>query len=140
MEAILKLNRWANSHTNIFTDMLRVLFGAFIFYKGIFFLEDTQYAYDLMRTISGEGTYFVLVHYVALAHICGGLFIMMGLITRISALLQLPILIGAVLINFMGVMNLSNLIQASLGLAICIFFVFYGSGRHSVDHSLRLHV
>lgn len=140
METILKLNRWANSHTNIFTDMLRVLFGAFIFYKGIYFLEDTKYLYDLFRNVSGEGTYFLLVHYVALAHICGGLFIMMGLITRYCALVQLPILIGAVLINFVGAMNASNLLQASIGLICCIFFMIYGSGRHSVDHSLRLHV
>jgi hypothetical protein len=37
-------------------------------------------------------------------------------------------------------MNISNLIQACVGLILCTFFVFYGSGRHSVDHSLRLHV
>jgi putative oxidoreductase len=136
----LKLNRWANSHTTIFTDILRVLFGAFIFYKGIYFLEDTHYMYELIRNVSAEGTYFVLVHYVALAHICGGLFIMMGLLTRYCALVQLPILAGATLINFMGVMNASNLLQAGIGLILCIFFVFYGSGRHSIDHSLRLHV
>ncbi|HWY38403.1 MAG TPA: DoxX family membrane protein [Bacteroidia bacterium] len=141
MEIILKLNRWANAHTNVVTDTLRVLFGIFIFYKGLLFLDETEYLYNTLKpVVSGEGTYFVLVHYVALAHICGGVFIAMGLITRLAALAQLPILTGAVLINFMGTMNVPGLVQASIGMALCAFFIFYGSGKHSVDHSLRLHM
>jgi putative oxidoreductase len=140
METITKWNRWANAHTNLFTDALRLLFGAFIFIKGIFFLDQTEYLYNLFRTVSDQGTYFVLVHYVALAHLCGGFFIMLGLMTRWCAVLQLPILLGAVLINFIGEMHAGNLLQASLGFLVCCFFVYYGSGRHSVDYSLKLHV
>lgn len=141
MKTILKLNRWANAHTNFVMDALRVLFGALIFYKGVLFLEETEYVYDILKPLhASEGTYFVLVHYIALAHLCGGLFIMMGLITRLSSLVQLPILMGAVLINFMGTMDLSNLAQASIGLVLCIFFLFFGSGKHSVDYNLKLHM
>lgn len=141
METVNKWNHWANAHTNIFTDILRVLFGGFILIKGLEFLEHTDYLYSLVRSIlQGEGTYFVTVHYVALSHLCGGLFIMMGLLTRWCALLQLPILAGAVLVNFTGIMNTGNLLQASLGFAICVFFIYYGSGKHSVDYVLKLHV
>lgn len=140
METITKWNRWANAHTNFFTDALRILFGAFIFFKGIFFLDQTDYIYNLFREVSDAGTYFALVHYVALAHLCGGFFIMLGLMTRWCAVLQLPILIGAILINFVGTMNPGNLVQASLGLLACCFFVYYGSGKHSVDYSMKLHV
>lgn len=140
METISKWNRWANAHTNFFTDALRILFGAFIFFKGIFFLDQTDYIYNLFREISDEGTYFVLVHYVALAHLCGGFFIMLGLMTRWCAVLQLPILLGAILVNFLGDMNPGNLVQATLGFLACCFFVYYGSGKHSVDYSMKLHV
>jgi putative oxidoreductase len=139
METVNNWNRWANSHTNYFTDALRILFGVFIIYKGVFFLDQTDYLDNLLKSISGKGTYFILVHYVALVHLCGGFFIVIGLLTRWCALLQLPVLIGAVLINFIGEMNLSNLIQASLGLVLCCFFVYYGSGRHSIDFNLKLH-
>lgn len=139
MATITKWNRWANAHTNIFTDILRVLFGAFLLYKGVYFLQDTEYLYGLVHNISNEGTYFILVHYVALTHICGGIFIMMGLITRWCALVEIPILLGAILINFIGTMHPVNLLQAVLALILGIFFVFYGSGRHSVDYSLKLH-
>jgi len=139
METVNKWNHWANAHTNYFTDLLRILFGGFIFFKGMLFLEQSDYLYSLFRSVNGSGSYLIIVHYVALAHLCGGFFIMLGLLTRWCAMLQLPILMGAVLINFVGIMNVSNLLQACIGLALCAFFVYYGSGRHSVDYSLKLH-
>lgn len=140
METVNKWNRWANAHTNIYTDVLRILFGIFIFSKGVFFLEQSDYLYSLFKAVSSQGTYFVIVHYVALSHLCGGLFIMLGLLTRWAALIQLPILAGAILINFAGEMSPGNLAQASIGFALSGFFFYYGSGRHSVDHGLKLHV
>jgi putative oxidoreductase len=140
METVDKWNRWANSHTNFFTDALRVLFGAFIFTKGVFFLDQSDYLYSIFKDIGGQGTYFVIVHYVAISHLCGGIFIMLGLLTRWAVLLQLPILIGAVLIGFIGDMNVSEHLQAFAALALSGFFLYYGSGRHSVDHGLKLHV
>lgn len=122
-----------------FTDALRILFGVFIIYKGVFFLDQTDYLDNLLRGINGKGTYFILMHYVALVHLCGGFFIVLGLLTRWCAILQLPVLVGAVLINFMGEMHVNHFILASLGLIICCLFMYYGSGRHSVDYNLKLH-
>jgi putative oxidoreductase len=139
METVNNWNRWANSHTNVFTDALRILFGVFIMYKGFFFLEQTDYIHNLLRGFSGSGTYMIVVHYVALSHLCGGFFILLGLLTRWCAAMQLPILLGALLINFVGEMNVSNLLQATVGLGLCCFFVYYGSGRHSVDYNMKLH-
>jgi uncharacterized membrane protein YphA (DoxX/SURF4 family) len=140
METVNNWNRWANSHTNFAIDALRILFGVFIIYKGYFFLDQTDYLDNLFRSISGKGTYFIMVHYVAICHLFGGFFIVLGLLTRWCSVLQLPILLGAVLINFVGEMNVGNLVQASIGLGLCSFFVYYGSGRHSVDYDLKLHV
>ncbi len=139
MEAITKWNRWANAHTNFFTTALRVLFGVFIFFKGILFLDQTEYLLLIFKTVSGKGAYFILVHYVAIAHLCGGVFIVLGLLTRLAALIQIPILAGAVAVNFIGAMDFASLVQATVAFFVCMFFFLYGSGRHSVDHSLRLH-
>lgn len=139
METVDKWNNWANAHTNVFTDALRVIFGGFILYKGIYFLQQSAYLDALFRDVGGQGTYLIMTHYVALSLLCGGFFIMLGLLTRWCALAQLPILLGAVLINFVGAMNSSNLLQASMVLIACCFFVFYGSGKHSVDYNLKLH-
>jgi hypothetical protein len=51
----------------------------------------------------------------------------------------LPILIGAVAANFIGPMVPSNLIMALVTLAVCIFFLVYGSGRHSADYYFKMH-
>jgi putative oxidoreductase len=80
------------------------------------------------------------VHYVAMAHLTGGLFIVLGMLTRLTIIIQIPILIGAFLINFGGEMVLGNLLQAILALLLAIFFTIYGSGRHSVDYNLKLNM
>ncbi len=138
--AILKLNKWANAHTNIGIDVLRFLFGAFLFYKGMSLFGNSEESFKILKSMPGLGGNLFLIHYIAMAHICGAVFICMGLLTRLSAAVQLPILIGAVVVNFIGEFHAVNLLQASACLLACLFFVFYGSGRHSVDHSLKLHM
>ena len=80
----------------------------------------------------------IVIHYVAPAHLIGGVLIAFGLLTRWSVTAQLPLLIGAVLINFLGEMNPANLVIASVILLLCVFFMFYGSGKHSVDYYLKM--
>ena len=78
------------------------------------------------------------MHYVAPAHLIGGLLIAFGLLTRWAAIAQLPILIGAVLINIVGDMNGAALALAAVSLILCIFFIFYGSGKHSADYYFKM--
>ena len=140
MDAVLKLNRWANAHTNIGIDALRFLLGAFLFYKGLFLLGSTTgETHKILQSMPGLGGNLILVHYIVMAHICGGIFITVGMITRISALVQLPIVLAAVIVNCMGAIYVFDLVQALLCFAACVFFSFYGSGRHSVDYNLQLH-
>lgn len=142
MGAILRLNRWANSHTNFAIDAVRVLLGAFLFYRGVFFFAPGNEAetYRLLHSIPGPGANMVLIHYIALAHICGGILVVLGLITRIAIAIQLPILIAAVVVNCIGDVNMIGLLQSGLCFIAAVFFLFYGSGKHSVDYSLKMHM
>jgi uncharacterized membrane protein YphA (DoxX/SURF4 family) len=140
MQSITRLNRWANAHTNVFTDGLRIIFGGFIFFKGLYFLDNIGYLDHILRIAGGKGNYFFVVRYVALAHLCGGLLIVLGLVTRLAALVQLPILVGAVTVNFIGAMDHSSFLQSLASFFTCAFFLFYGSGKHSLDKAWRLHV
>jgi len=63
----------------------------------------------------------------------GGIMIVLGLLTRWALIAQLPILFGAVLINFIGDMNAVNLLIATVTLALSVFYTIYGSGKHSAD-------
>ncbi len=88
-----------------------------------------------MQSLTGE---MMAIHYVVPAHFIGGILIIVGLLTRWAVIAQIPILIGAVIINFAGEMSTNNLILAITALLLCIFFAFYGSGKHSVDKYLKM--
>ena len=138
MATIKSLNKWANAHTYYSLDLLRVALGVFLFIKGIHFISQSQILFELFKPLHGFGVEMIVIHYVAPAHLVGGIMIAFGLLTRWALIAQLPILFGAILINFIGEMNSANLIQALVIFAITIFFIFYGSGKHSADYIMKM--
>ncbi|MCM4153911.1 DoxX family protein [Arenibacter sp. N53] len=138
MATIKSLNKWANAHTYYPLDLLRVALGVFLFMKGVDFMSNHQQMAEIIKPFQNLPGGMLIMHYVAPAHFVGGFLLVIGLLTRWAVFAQLPILIGAVLANFLGVMNTSNLILATITLLVCIFFLFYGSGKHSADYYLKM--
>ncbi|RTY94904.1 DoxX family protein [Flavobacterium sp. GT3R68] len=132
------LNKWANAHTYYSLDILRVVLGVFLLIKGAAFITHSRDFEDIIAPFSNFLGGMFVFHYIASAHIMGGMLIAMGLLTRWCIIAQLPILIGAVAINFIGEMNAQNLILSVLALGVSIFFLFYGSGKHSVDYYFKM--
>jgi putative oxidoreductase len=141
MNNVKSLNKWANRHTYLPLDLFRMAFGVFLFMKGVYFITNIQYLVDLMSPIDkfegGMWGMFIL-HYIAPAHMIGGILIFFGLLTRWAIICQLPILLGAIVINFMGDMHHQNLLVAILAFAVCLFFLFYGSGKNSADYFFKM--
>ena len=139
METSVKsLNKWANAHSNFWFDNVRVLLGVFLIYKGAFFITNNQEFENLIAPISNFLGGMFTFHYIASAHIMGGIMIIFGLLTRWAIIAQLPILAGAILINFIGEMRLENLLLALVVFAISIFYTIYGSGKHSADYYFKM--
>ncbi|MBD0832115.1 DoxX family protein [Aestuariibaculum sediminum] len=138
MDTIKSLNKWANAHTYLPLDLLRVALGVFLFIKGISFMQDSMMLTELFKPMQNMAGGMIAVHYVAPAHFIGGLLIAFGLLTRWAIVGQLPILIGAILINFVGEMHSGNLILALITFVVCLFFLFYGSGKHSLDYYFKM--
>lgn len=138
MISVKSLNKWANAHTYYFIDVLRIALGVFLFIKGINFISQTETLIELIKPLEGYGGSKLTVHYVAFAHLIGGVLIAVGLLTRWAILVQLPIIIGAILINFIGVMQPGRLFEASIILILSLFFLFYGSGKHSTDYYMKM--
>lgn len=138
MGTVKKLNKWANAHTNYPLDLLRIALGIFLFYKGIEFMTNFTEMSEMVRPFQGMPGGMLILHYIAPAHFVGGVLIVVGLLTRWATIAQLPILFGAILTNFLGTMHYANLITAVSVTLICIFFIFYGSGKHSVDYYLKM--
>jgi len=101
-------------------------------------MSDSQILIDLFKPVQNMAGGMIMIHYVAPAHFIGGILIAFGLLTRWAIIAQLPILIGAVLINFVGEMNSLNLLLATLTFLISVFFMFYGSGKHSADYYFKM--
>ncbi|WP_455168955.1 DoxX family protein [Aegicerativicinus sediminis] len=138
MGTIKSLNKWANAHTYYPLDVIRVALGVFLFVKGIHFLSNSQMLLDLFTPIQNMAGGMIILHYLAPAHFIGGILIAFGLLTRWAIIAQLPILTGAILINFVGDMHTSNLVMASITFIVCLFFLFYGSGKHSADYYFKM--
>ncbi|WP_420602215.1 DoxX family protein [Flagellimonas sp.] len=138
MGTVKSLNKWANAHTYYPLDLVRIALGVFLFYKGVEFMTNHEQMAAMVRPFQEMPGGMILLHYIAPAHFVGGFLIVFGLLTRWAAAAQLPILIGAVLTNFLGEMNSTNLILATITLLACIFFFVYGSGKHSADYYLKM--
>ena len=82
-------------------------------------------------------TFSLSSQYVIAFDLAGGLFIAIGLLTRLIVLFQLPIVILSII--FIDYHQNLFALNSELGyliliLALVIFFLFYGSGPISVDN------
>ncbi len=138
METIKTLNKWANSHSYFPIDLLRIALGVFLFIKGIDFMGNSEMLAQLIKPFQNMAGSMIIIHYVAPAHFLGGLLITFGLLTRWAIIAQLPILIGAIVINFVGEMQTVNLYLAIITLLVSGFFLLYGSGKRSLDYYFKM--
>src|SRR3954471_6886340 len=94
---IQRSKRWAETHGEVFLDLVRIYLGVGLFLKGIFFMAHRDY---LLKVLQDSGDLFIapvtIAHYVIPVHLLGGALLALGLLTRVAALLQLPILLGAI--------------------------------------------
>ncbi|WP_266365566.1 DoxX family protein [Tellurirhabdus rosea] len=142
MNLVQRVEHWGDTHHPVWTDGLRIILGMILFMKGVSFISDTSYLTSLVGGVKFSLTPVVLVHYVAFAHLFGGFLIMLGCLTRLAVLLQLPILVGAVFfINIsQGFSYLNSELWLSLlVLALLVVFLVIGSGPFSLDSYMRKH-
>ncbi len=134
---ITKLNKYGNSFKVFEPNIARVLLGAFVLYKGLTFLQHTNILMEVLNPSDAGLTEIFIVHYVQIGHIVGGLFLIFGLLTRLAAITQIPILIGAVIVNAQ-IGDLNQLVISSIVLLLLIFFTIIGSGKISMDYNLKM--
>src|SRR5690606_3759365 len=112
--------------------------GVFLFVKGAVFLNNMSSLVQMFEPIKDMPGGMIWLHYVLPAHFIGGLLIAFGLLTRWAIIAQIPILIGAILVNLLGEFHTVAFILATVTLAVCVFFLFYGSGKHSADYYFKM--
>lgn len=123
--------------------LLRIVLGIILILKGISFFKDSAKLETMMQTpglhiINNNASAFAF--FITYFNILGGLFIIAGLFTRWLAMLQIPILVGAIIfVNSEAGMNFSNpdLIISIVVLILLFVFVIKGSGPISADEFFR---
>jgi putative oxidoreductase len=132
---------WLRAHEDLFRDLVRIYLGAGLLVKAIYLMGHRAY---LAQVISDSGNTWVLpaamAQYVILAHLVGGALLMIGLVTRLAAWVQLPILLGAMFYVYMPHMATVEPRQYFEFTALVAFLLFwlgvFGAGRWSVDYMI----
>src|SRR5688572_21868379 len=90
MDLIRRSESWRSEHSNSkILAGLRVVLGLLILFKGIYFIQNID---ELQSMLSGSRFQFgsiALAHYIAMAHLAGGVMIASGFLTRVAILFQL---------------------------------------------------
>ena len=138
MNTLERIGHWGDTHHPLWVDIIRIFLGIFLVYTGILFLENTSAIVSLVgSSLSFSQFALVLIsHYVVFAHILGGILIAVGVLTRFAALIQIPILLGAVILvnNPSGIMQPYSIWLVSLlVLLLLIYFLIAGNGRLSLN-------
>lgn len=124
-------------------DLIRIFLGVTLFFKAITFLNNKEHLLNMLN-VAGD-LWFVpamVAHYVILAHLVGGIGLTLGLLTRLSAVCQIPVLLGAIFyvhlpqvmprMAYMG--EVQNLEYAVLVLFLLTLVALRGAGNWSLDH------
>lgn len=139
MNPLSKFEAWGNLHHPKIFDLLRMLLGAFLIMKGSVFLMKYAFLRDMILDagIISKSPDLVafIIYYVTYVHLVGGILIFIGLYTRWAALLQLPIVFGAIFfVNILSTFVNSELWLSIIVMALLLLFLVIGSGPLSLDH------
>ena len=137
-----RIEHWGDTHHPAWLDIVRIALGVFLFVKGISFISDTTRLSKLVTGLDLHLYTVASVHYVAFAHIFGGFLIALGCLTRISAIIQIPILLVAVFfVNFRSGFSYLNseLWLSMITLILVVTFAVVGSGKLSMDEWMKNH-
>lgn len=140
MNYLQRIEHWGDIHHPKWIDMLRMLLGIFLFFKGVEFAHNSGQFTSMLENQMRFSTFMVLIvhHYIIFAHVAGGFFIAAGLLTRLACVIQIPVVLGAI---FFGGFSLfepfSQIWLALLILFLLIFFIVEGNGPWSLERFIE---
>jgi len=123
--------------------IVRIALGLILFWKGINFMRDSSDLHLMLQRMSigvvDKNSVWIefLITYI---NLLGGLFIIVGLFTKTSSIILIPILISVVfLVNTRHGLNQSTfeLVLSAIVLILLILFSIKGSGVLSADEYFR---
>lgn len=141
-QRVNNIKGYADAHHSRWIDVIRIMLGIAIFIRGIFFIQNSEALIRILHNADMMGWAFILEHHVAFTYLVGGIFIAIGLLTRIAVIFELPVFFGSIFCcltdtGFFSVF--SDLAFSSVVFLLLIFYLIWGSGDLSVDAYMRSH-
>ncbi len=131
-ETIDSLN---NNQTSAYA-FIRTFIGIALFVRGYLLFTNPE---AIMQLVADDQLH-MWFSYVTIGHLIGGFFMAIGVFTRLGALIQIPLLVGAVF-----VVHDKSLLQGSQSLELAVLVLFllvvcfvYGSGKNSLGKRFNL--
>ncbi|MEJ5263486.1 MAG: DoxX family protein [Ignavibacterium sp.] len=124
---------WFEEHKNLSYSFLRIFIGIALFIRGLLFIIDPA----KVSALAGSEQYLWMYSYIAIVHLVGGALLAIGLFTRLAALIQIPILFGAVFFVHLkqGLLASGQSLELSvMVLFVLIIFFLFGAGELSFDN------
>lgn len=116
-------------------SIVRIYLGIALFVRGIILFADPA----AITTLAGAHETYMWHSYIVGAHLIGGLLLALGILTRIAALFQIPILFGAVFFIHIQqglITGGQSLELAGFVLVLLFVYLLFGSGKYSIDKAI----
>ena len=124
---------WLETNSNLAYSFIRIFLGGALFVRGWMISSDPS----IITNLTGANQWYWWFSYIIVIHIVGGVLMMVGYFTRFAALLQIPVLFGAIFLYHLkqGLVKAEQSLELStLVLVLLIIFSLYGSGLLSIDN------
>lgn len=128
--------KWLEVHQDVGYAFIRIYLGVALFIRGVIFLANPS----AITELAVEQNVGWMVPYVTFAHLIGGALLAVGLLTRIAALIQIPVLLGAVFLIHLdeGLVATGQSLELSVLVLFLLAVVFLtGSGPYALDNRLQ---
>jgi uncharacterized membrane protein YphA (DoxX/SURF4 family) len=111
--------------------LIRMFLGLALAIRGGLIMSNPEYIMNL----GVDRELFVWVSFIGIAHLVGGILLMIGFWTRLGALIQIPIVFSAIFFVYDYsdiMMGGQSLELAVLVLVLLVIFLIYGPGKFSL--------
>ncbi|MEK7254966.1 MAG: DoxX family protein [Bacteroidota bacterium] len=129
---------WFNRNQLTAYALTRIFLGIALLTRGVFLMNNPGALTKLMD----DNMLHAWFAYIAVAHLAGGLSLIFGILTRLGALIQIPILAAAVFVVHAEkglMMGGQSLELASLVLFLLVIYLLFGAGPLSLDRRFFKH-
>lgn len=140
MGLLQKFQSWTSSHNPRWLALIRCALGVSLLLRGVSFLDNQHDLEKLLADSIFNTQSSWLVHAIPWIHISGGFLIILGLFTRFAAIVQVPVLLGAIL--FINAKKGIFAVETDLSFSVIILlllgvFIIEGSGPISLAHFFK---